>query len=149
MTLSNNPWYCADIIRAAKPNFTPRVAFILGSGLGALADQIDDAVSLSYEKLPGFPVSTVHGHAGELVLGHLAGFSPLIVREAVEPQTVLAMISMGMGITLAADSYAQMQWPGVVFRPLKERIPADLYVVHDEKQATPAVMTLIKTLTGA
>ena len=73
MILSNNPWYCADIIRAAKPNFTPRVAFILGSGLGALADQIDDAVSLSYETLPGFPVSTVHGHAGELVLGHLAG----------------------------------------------------------------------------
>lgn len=73
MTLSKNPWYCADIIRAAKPDFTPRVAFILGSGLGALADQIDDAVSLSYEKLPGFPVSTVHGHAGELVLGHLAG----------------------------------------------------------------------------
>ena len=54
MTLSNNPWYCADIIRAAKPDFTPRVAFILGSGLGALADQIDDAVSLSSEKLPGF-----------------------------------------------------------------------------------------------
>ena len=73
MTLSNNPWYCADIIRAAKPDFTPRVAFILGSGLGALADQIDDAVAISYEKLPGFPVSTVHGHAGELVLGHLAG----------------------------------------------------------------------------
>lgn len=73
MTLSNNPWYCADIIRTAKPDFTPRVAFIFGSGLGALADQIEDAVAISYDKLPGFPVSTVHGHAGELVLGHLAG----------------------------------------------------------------------------
>jgi hypothetical protein len=41
-----------------------------------------------------------------------------------------------------------MQWPGVVFRPLKERIPADLYVVYDEKQATPAVKTLITTLTA-
>lgn len=41
--------------------------------MGALADQIEDAVAISYEKLPGFPVSTVHGHAGELVLGHLAG----------------------------------------------------------------------------
>ncbi|SQI96405.1 Xanthosine phosphorylase [Klebsiella oxytoca] len=51
----------------------PRVAFILGSGLGALAEQIEDAVAISYEKLPGFPVSTVHGHAGELVLGNLAG----------------------------------------------------------------------------
>lgn len=75
-----------------------------------------------------------------------AGFTPMIVREAVEPQTVLAMISMGMGITLAADSYAQMQWPGVVFRPLQERIPADLYVVYDEKQATPAVTQLIHAL---
>ncbi|EBY2500833.1 xanthosine phosphorylase [Salmonella enterica subsp. enterica serovar Blukwa] len=70
---SHNPEYCIDIIHAHKPAFTPRVAFILGSGLGDLADQIEDAVAISYEKLPGFPVSTVHGHAGELVLGHLAG----------------------------------------------------------------------------
>lgn len=70
---SDNPLYCVDIIHSYKPDFTPRVAFILGSGLGALAEQIDDAVAISYEKLPGFPVSTVHGHAGELVLGTLAG----------------------------------------------------------------------------
>ncbi|MGE2103090.1 purine-nucleoside phosphorylase [Citrobacter koseri] len=70
---SQNPWYSADIIRAHKPDFTPRVAFILGSGLGALAEQIEDAVAISYARLPGFPVSTVHGHAGELVLGNLAG----------------------------------------------------------------------------
>ncbi|SQI42385.1 Xanthosine phosphorylase [Leminorella richardii] len=71
--LSQNPFYAADIIRASKPNFTPKVAFILGSGLGVLAEQIEDAVAISYEKLPGFPVSTVHGHAGELVLGTLSG----------------------------------------------------------------------------
>ncbi|HBL4690520.1 xanthosine phosphorylase [Citrobacter sedlakii] len=71
--LSQNPWYCVDIIRGYSPGFTPRVAFILGSGLGALAEKIEDAVAISYEKLPGFPVSTVHGHAGELVLGSLAG----------------------------------------------------------------------------
>lgn len=70
---SHNPLFCIDIIKAYKPDFTPRVAFILGSGLGALADQIENAVAISYEKLPGFPVSTVHGHAGELVLGHLQG----------------------------------------------------------------------------
>ena len=70
---SQNPWYSADIIRAHKPDFIPRVAFILGSGLGALAEQIEDAVAISYARLPGFPVSTVHGHAGELVLGNLAG----------------------------------------------------------------------------
>lgn len=54
---SHNPEYCVDIVHAHKPAFTPRVAFILGSGLGALADQIEDAVAISYEKLPGFPVS--------------------------------------------------------------------------------------------
>lgn len=72
-TLFSHPDACAEFIRAHKPNFTPRVAFILGSGLGALADQIVDAVAISYQKLPGFPVSGVQGHAGELVLGQLAG----------------------------------------------------------------------------
>ncbi|AWH87637.1 xanthosine phosphorylase [Limnobaculum parvum] len=71
--LSQNAFYAADIIHQYKPDFIPRVAFILGSGLGALAEQIEDAVAISYEKLPGFPVSTVHGHAGELVLGTLSG----------------------------------------------------------------------------
>lgn len=72
-TLFSHPDACAEIIRAHKPNFIPRVAFILGSGLGALADQIVDAVAISYQKLPGFPISSVQGHAGELVLGQLAG----------------------------------------------------------------------------
>ncbi|EBW6663801.1 transcriptional regulator XapR, partial [Salmonella enterica subsp. enterica serovar Reading] len=77
-----------------------------------------------------------------------AGFSPMIIREVMEPQTVLAMISMGIGITLIADSYAQMNWPGVVFRPLEERIPADLYIVYDQQQATPALEHMIDALTA-
>jgi xanthosine phosphorylase len=71
--LSNTPFEAADVIRARKPGFTPRVALILGSGLGVLAEQMGDAVAISYADLPGFPISTVHGHAGELVLGTLAG----------------------------------------------------------------------------
>jgi xanthosine phosphorylase len=70
---SNTPFDAAEIIRARKPTFAPRVAMILGSGLGVLAEQMTDAVSISYNDLPGFPISTVHGHAGELVLGTLAG----------------------------------------------------------------------------
>jgi xanthosine phosphorylase len=71
--LSNTPFEAADVIRARKPGFEPRVALILGSGLGVLAEQMTDAVSISFNELPGFPISTVHGHAGELVLGTLAG----------------------------------------------------------------------------
>jgi xanthosine phosphorylase len=70
---TNTPFEAADIIRARKPGFTPRVALILGSGLGVLAEQMADAVSIGFDELPGFPISTVHGHAGELVLGTLAG----------------------------------------------------------------------------
>ncbi len=46
---SHNPLFCIDIIKTYKPDFTPRVAFILGSGLGALADQIENAVAISYD----------------------------------------------------------------------------------------------------
>lgn len=75
-----------------------------------------------------------------------AGFRPLIVREVLEPQTVLAMISMGLGVSLMADSYAQMQWPGVVFRPLAEKLPADLYLVFDASRVSPAVGRLVQAL---
>jgi xanthosine phosphorylase len=70
---SNTPFEAAEVIKARKPGFVPRAALILGSGLGVLAEQMTDAVSISYADLPGFPISTVHGHAGELVLGTLAG----------------------------------------------------------------------------
>jgi purine-nucleoside phosphorylase len=46
---------------------------VLGSGLGAFADELADAVSIPYSGIPGFPQSTAIGHAGKLVLGHVAG----------------------------------------------------------------------------
>jgi xanthosine phosphorylase len=70
---TNTPFEAADIIRARKPGFAPRVAMILGSGLGVLAEQMQDAVAIGFDELPGFPISTVHGHAGELVMGTLSG----------------------------------------------------------------------------
>ncbi|AZS14767.1 purine-nucleoside phosphorylase [Paenibacillus lutimineralis] len=51
----------------------PEVGLILGSGLGILADHIEQAVSISYADIPHFPQSTVEGHAGELLIGHVQG----------------------------------------------------------------------------
>ncbi len=51
----------------------PTIGLILGSGLGELADEIDHAVRIPYETIPHFPVSTVEGHAGQLVIGSLLG----------------------------------------------------------------------------
>lgn len=58
----------------------PRVALILGSGLGELADEIVDPTVISYPEIPGFPVSTVRGHAGQLVLGTLEGVPVVAMR---------------------------------------------------------------------
>ncbi len=71
---NNTPYAAADIIRDQAPaHFKPQVGLILGSGLGPLAEQMTDATTISFDALPGFPISTVHGHAGELVLGTLSG----------------------------------------------------------------------------
>ncbi|WP_027847121.1 purine-nucleoside phosphorylase [Marinococcus halotolerans] len=51
----------------------PSTGLVLGSGLGVLADEIKNPVVLKYEDIPGFPVSTVEGHAGQLVFGELEG----------------------------------------------------------------------------
>lgn len=64
---------CAEIVRARLPGFQPRAALILGSGLGALAEVMTDTLTIDYAELPGFPVSSVVGHAGQLVAGWLEG----------------------------------------------------------------------------
>ncbi len=55
-----------------------RVALVLGSGLGAFADDLEDAVAIPYEEIPGFARSTVEGHAGRLVAGKIAGVSVVV-----------------------------------------------------------------------
>ena len=49
----------------------PEIALILGSGLGAMAENIKNPVKIKYSDIPNFPVSTVVGHAGELIIGEL------------------------------------------------------------------------------
>lgn len=56
-----------------KINQIPQIAIILGSGLSPLAEQIKNPVTISYKDIPHFPVSTVKGHAGNLVIGGLQG----------------------------------------------------------------------------
>ncbi|WNF38596.1 purine-nucleoside phosphorylase [Bacillaceae bacterium IKA-2] len=58
---------------AGQIKIKPEIGLILGSGLGELADEIDHAVKIAYSDIPNFPVSTVEGHAGQLVIGELDG----------------------------------------------------------------------------
>ncbi len=75
----------ADINAAAqaikqKTNRTPRIGMILGSGLGALADSIENPEYVTYGEIPGWPVSGVKGHAGRLVFGTLEGQQVVVMQ---------------------------------------------------------------------
>ena len=69
----------AGIIRSKMP-VKPRIGIILGSGLGGLAESVEGAVKIPYAQLPGWPVSTVPGHVGQLVIGRLEGQSILVMQ---------------------------------------------------------------------
>src|SRR5277367_4394051 len=64
-----------EIRKSAKA--VPKVGIILGTGLGALAKEIQETTVIHYEKIPHFPLSTVESHAGELVFGKL-GNTPVV-----------------------------------------------------------------------
>lgn len=57
----------------ARSRLEPRVAVVLGSGLGAFAEELADHTEIPYAQIPGWPVSTAVGHAGKLVLGRMDG----------------------------------------------------------------------------
>ncbi len=60
-------------IAAQTEDFRPEVGIILGTGLGDFADNIEVKYTLEYKDIPGFPVSTVEGHKGRLIFGHIEG----------------------------------------------------------------------------
>ena len=69
----------ADAIRE-RTSYRPRVGLILGSGLNSVADSVEKAVIIPYGELPNWPVSTVQGHAGRLVIGELEGQTVLVMQ---------------------------------------------------------------------
>ena len=62
---------------------TPRIGIVLGSGLGAFASQVQDAVTIPYASIPHFPQSTVDGHSGNLILGTLSGVPVAVMQGRV------------------------------------------------------------------
>jgi len=68
----------ADEIRS-RSSVQPTIGLILGSGLGPLSESIQDPTIIPYHDLPGWPLSTVEGHAGELIIGKLEGKDVLVM----------------------------------------------------------------------
>ncbi|MBR3268980.1 MAG: purine-nucleoside phosphorylase [Oscillospiraceae bacterium] len=83
-----------------KISFQPKIALVLGSGLGAFADRIDVVETLDYADIPGFPVSTVEGHAGRFVFGYCEGVPVAVMQgrvhmyESYSPQEAVLPIRL-------------------------------------------------------
>ena len=71
---------CYDSVKSKIGDFVPKVALILGSGLGALADEIDVVTAIGYSEIDGFPQSTVVGHKGRFVFGNI-GSVPVVIMQ--------------------------------------------------------------------
>ena len=70
-------------IKAKIGDYRPKIGIILGSGLGGMAEAIENPVIIPYEEIEGFPRSTVSGHAGRLVIGKLNGVDVLCMQGRV------------------------------------------------------------------
>ena len=68
------------LILSRLGNLKPKIAIILGSGLGGLGDKVQGAVKIPYKDLPGFPIPTILGHTGELIAGKLNGVDVIALK---------------------------------------------------------------------
>ncbi|HNT25794.1 MAG TPA: purine-nucleoside phosphorylase [Anaerolineales bacterium] len=87
----------ADVIRS-KSSYRPRVGLILGSGLGSLAASVEQAVIIPFTDLPNWPVSTVVGHQGHLVLGRLEGQEIAVMQGRVHYYEGYSMAQVGLPV---------------------------------------------------
>jgi DNA-binding transcriptional LysR family regulator len=76
-----------------------------------------------------------------------AGFEPAIFQEANEPQTLLAMVGAGLGVTLVPETTSRIGWPGVVFLPIRTDPPsANLYITYTTADDAPVVRAFLNIL---
>lgn len=110
----------------------PRVGLVLGSGLGALAGEIAEAVTIPYGEIPHFPVSTVEGHSGELVLGQLEGVPVIAMNGRFHYYEGYSMQQLAFPVwvmrTLGAEMFIATNAAGGANRSF---VPGDLMIITD------------------
>jgi purine-nucleoside phosphorylase len=121
----------ADAIRA-RINITPEVGMILGSGLGDLADSVTNAVIIPNEQIPQWPLSTVHGHKGRLVIGQLEGVNVLVLQGRTHYYEGYSMGKITMPVRvmqrLGCDKLVVTNAAGAIH---PDYVPGDLMLIRD------------------
>lgn len=122
----------ATIKQRLPADFEAKLAIILGSGLGPLAEQIDAILTIPYGDLPGFHVSTVHGHQGRLVIGYWQGMSVVCLQGRAHFYEGVAVATMQLIIrTLKCLGCQQVIITNAAGSLRAEVGPGSLLVVND------------------
>ena len=87
----------SDLIQAQSAH-RPKIGMILGSGLGLLADEVENADYIEYSQIPYWPESTVEGHSGQLVIGHLEGQSVVVMQGRAHYYEGYSMAQIGLPV---------------------------------------------------
>ena len=129
MTYYDQVAEAAELLRGRLGGLRPRVGIVLGSGLGAVADAVAEAVFVPYGEIPHFPQSTVEGHSGRIVAGLLGGVPVVVMQGRVHsyegytpqqvtfPMRVLGMLGMrAVVLTNAAGGIQQGYHVGQLWR---------------------------------
>ncbi len=121
----------ANYIQSYQIN-KPEIGLILGSGLGALADQVENPQVIPYSKIPHFPHSTVKGHSGQLIIGNLQGKSIVAMKgrfhyyEGYSMETITlplrVMIELGINTLIVTNAAGGVN---------KKYSPGDLMIITD------------------
>lgn len=86
-----------EILRIGQAE-TPRIGIILGSGLGGLAEAVEDPIKIPYNQLPNWPVSTVVGHQGRLVIGQLEGQQVVVMQGRAHYYEGYSIVQIGLPV---------------------------------------------------
>lgn len=146
-----DPFAAAEYIKS-KIDFKPFFGIILGSGLGGLADVIDVVDRISYSDIPGFPKSTVAGHKGEYIFGHLDGVPVILMngrvhyyegytmQQVVTPSRVMALLgAKNIFLTNASGGLNRSFKPGTLMcinDHISAFVPSPLIGPNDERLST-------------
>jgi len=116
----------------SKTDYLPKIGLVLGSGLGSLADEIQNPIIIKYDEIPGFPKSTVEGHAGQLVIGELSNkivvamqgrfhfYEGYNLKDVTFP--IRVMIQLGIESLIVTNAAGGVN---------TEFIPGDLMIIND------------------
>lgn len=110
----------------------PEIGLILGSGLGILADEIEDPVVLDYEHIPNFPISTVEGHAGQLIVGKFMGKQVMALKGRLHYYEGYTMSEVTFPVrVMTALGVGQIIVTSAVGGINKNFVPGDLMIIRD------------------